>query len=583
MHPRSDFPKLQHEDGLFLGKVLHTFCMQDELEIKSSNEDHKLLRSVTRETITSDLELIDFGLQLDLPPSMVKQKLCDYPRSIETASYMVVSEWWDACGSSREEKYRVLLDAVHSMGKKCTAKKLGNIVQEKGSAYQPQTAPTFPSTGSRHLEVNNQAFIEANLLHQIGGTQLAISNAEDPVVGVSGNSFRIVEIIAEDEEQRSNSADSNIYDDGGEFLREISASLASGTRDFGLNLEAGAKPNQVDSDMFEMKCDESGGTDHNVDLEISFNGSSDQKYPLKNSDREVNSSSQGNRKEVNNIKVVIEKQTCRKKFNGEGKLSRSNTNDGYGYPDSGSFNASALFLDNHGFMPDLSVNIDLDNPDVVDHLLPEVHISNVPSHEAMSQRVNITSQEPANTKFNKENFDEGNSVCYKENKKSGEQFSVLLNNEDYTKANKNGNKVSSAEKTRETEDREYAIVDQTVVKTCQTSVANGQTGVMNGQAGVLNDQTGVLNSQTGVVNGQTGVLNGQTGVVNDQTGVVNGRTGVVNGQKGDMKGQTGGVKDQKDVANGQTDLFNDQTGLVNSQTEVMTCTTALVNADKDGC
>ena len=195
--------------------------------------------------------------------------------------------------------YRVLRDAVHSMGKKCTAKKLGNIVHEKELA---QTAPTFLSTGSRHLEVNNQAFIEANPLHQIGGTQLAISNAEDPVVGVSGNSFHIIEITAEDEEQRSNSANSNIYDDGGEFLREITASLASGTRDFGLNLEAGAKPNQVDSDMFEMKCDERGGTGHNVDLAISFSGSSDQKYSLKTPDTEVNSSSQGHRDEVDNIK-----------------------------------------------------------------------------------------------------------------------------------------------------------------------------------------------------------------------------------------------------------------------------------------
>ena len=505
---------------------------------------------------------------------MVKQKLRDYPRSIETASYMLVSEWWDSSGNTREEKYRMLLDAVHSMGKKCTAKKLGNIVQEKGLA---QTAPTFPSTGSRHLEVINQAFIEANPLHQIGGTQLAISNAEDPVVGLSGNSFRIVEITAEDEEQRSNSANSNIYDDGGEFLREITASLASGTRDFGLNLEAGAKPIQVDSDMFEMK---SGETGHNVDSEISSCGSSHQKYPLKTPDREVNSSSRGNREEVNNIKGELEKEACKKEVNGEEKLSRSTANDGYEYPDSGLFNASAMSQCNHGFTPDVSVNIDLDDPDVVDHLLPEVHISHVPSHEAMSHRVNIatTSQEPANTKFNKEMFDESNPVCYKGNKKSGEQFSVLLNNENYTKANRNTNQVSSAEKTRETEDREYAIDDQIVVKNGQASVANGQTVVVNGQAGILNDQTGVLNSQTGIVKGQTGVVNSKTSVVNGQTGVVNGQTGVVN--------------DQKDVANGQTDVFNDQTGVmndqigdVNGQTEVVASQTALVNGemgDEDG-
>ena len=470
---------------------------------------------------------------------MVKQKLRDYPRSIETASYMLVSEWWDSSGNTREEKYRVLLDAVHSMGKKCTAKTLGNIVQEKELT---QTAPTFPPTGSRHLEVNNQAFIESNPLHQIGGTQLAISNAEDPVVG---NSFRIVEIIAEDGEQIYNSANTNIYDDGGELLREITASLASGTRDFDLNLEAGAKPNQVNSDMFEMKSNERGETGHNVDSEISFNGNSHQKYPLKTPDMEVNSSSQGNREKVNNVKGEIEKESCKKKLNGEEKLSRSNATDGYEYPDSGLFNASPKSQCNHGFTPDLPVNIDLDDPDVVDQLLPEVHISNVPSQEAISQKPNNSTKSPepaANAKFNKESFDEG-----KGNEKSGEQFSVLLTNENYTKANKNGNKVRSAENTRETEDQRYTIVDQT---------------------GAIDDRTGVMDDQTAVKNGQTSVLNGQTGVVN---------------------GQIGDVSDQKDVANGQTDVFNDQTGLVNGQigdvdgqTEVVTCTTALVNAEKDG-
>ena len=81
--------------------------------MKTTSEDHKLLRSITRDVITNDLELIDFGFQLDLPPSMVKQKLSDYPRSIETASYMVASEWWDTSGNSREENmgyYLILYD-----------------------------------------------------------------------------------------------------------------------------------------------------------------------------------------------------------------------------------------------------------------------------------------------------------------------------------------------------------------------------------------------------------------------------------------------------------------------------------------
>ena len=89
-----------------------------------------MLRSITKETITSDLDLIELGLELGLPHTMMKQKLHDYPRSIETASYMLAAEWWDSSGNSSQEKCRALFNAVHSMGKKCTAQRLQNVVQE---------------------------------------------------------------------------------------------------------------------------------------------------------------------------------------------------------------------------------------------------------------------------------------------------------------------------------------------------------------------------------------------------------------------------------------------------------------------
>ena len=61
---------------------------------------------------------------------MVKQKLRDYPRSIEMASYMVASDWWDSSGNSREEKCGILLDAVSSMGKNNTADRLESMLEE---------------------------------------------------------------------------------------------------------------------------------------------------------------------------------------------------------------------------------------------------------------------------------------------------------------------------------------------------------------------------------------------------------------------------------------------------------------------
>ena len=46
---------------------------------------------------------------------------------------MVASEWWDFSGNFREEKSELLIDAVRSMGKKCTAQRLENTVQENNS------------------------------------------------------------------------------------------------------------------------------------------------------------------------------------------------------------------------------------------------------------------------------------------------------------------------------------------------------------------------------------------------------------------------------------------------------------------
>ena len=100
---------------------------------------------------------------------MVKQKLRDYPRSIEMTSYMVASEWWDSSSNSREEKYRLLLDTVRSMGKKCTAQRLENVVQENNMCLRnsnrildrissSQGGRLHPLTNSANNEIDNNNY-----------------------------------------------------------------------------------------------------------------------------------------------------------------------------------------------------------------------------------------------------------------------------------------------------------------------------------------------------------------------------------------------------------------------------------------
>ena len=228
-----------------------------------------------------------------------------------------------------------------------------------------------------------------------------------------------------------------------------------------------------------------------------------------------------------------------------------------------------------------SHTIDIEDPEVVDRLLPEVHISNAQSHDVMFQKPSV------NMTVN--------------------GLTVTMNGQTGTVNGQTGK-----------------LNGQTCVDIGQTGAANGlmdrrnnETGVVNGEISEMVDQKGVVNSQTSIqigqrgtensqtcksspqsqkiniedpevvhhllpeehilnaqshdvifqepsvnmtVGGQTGVVNGQTGVVNGQTGVVNGQTGVVNGQTGAVNGETGVVKDQTGVVDDQMGVVDDRTG-----------------------
>ena len=84
---------------------------------KEELQHHTLLKSITKDLISDYHDAINFGLQLGLPISSINQKIRDYPRDIEMASYMVALDWWNSSGNSREDKFRSLIESVKSMGK----------------------------------------------------------------------------------------------------------------------------------------------------------------------------------------------------------------------------------------------------------------------------------------------------------------------------------------------------------------------------------------------------------------------------------------------------------------------------------
>ena len=483
--------------------------------MKTTIEDHQLLRSFTKEIFTSEVDLLDVGFLLDLHPSVVKQKLWDYPRSIEMASYMVVSEWWDSLDASREEKYGVLCDAVHSIGKKCTAQRLKKLVLENGLSPQPQAISYMSHEPGcfQHKAVNSSAFGESNTLTHKSGPHLAICTNLSAIVheGI-GTSSNIDDTSEGFGGLRSDSGDLS-HSSSRMVPPAYAISRADGKTGRGKNVSEEKAVSANDTDVFETvgDADVSGeergdlgvvvsrsnrsgeidnGNSEGKGMAVSFCGaeySNDQLAHSQTHYAQVNSFNEENivvedKKERKRDNNTFDLETVHKreiKLKSVGQLSCLEPNDIDKHPD--------VSPDSGLFEPFGESVCDL-GPDEVNYLLPEIRIAD----EVSSQLLNTTRKEHANQNLS-------------------------------------------------------------------SPAVNGQTGVVNGQTGVVNGQTGVVNGQTGVVNGQTGVVNGQTGVVNGQTGVVNGQTGVVNGQTGVVNGQAGVRDDQ--ILEQNTDVHRNKLGL----------------------
>ena len=609
--------------------LLVIFSLQDEDEVETTIKDHQLLRSFTKEIFTSEVDLLDVGFLLDLHPTMVKQKLWDYPRSIETASYMVVSEWWDSFDSSREEKYGMLCDAVHSIGKKCTAQRLRNLVVENTLSPQPQATGCF-----QHQAVNSSA------LARKSGPHLAICTNSSAIVhegiGTSSNTDNTSE---GDEGVRSDSGDLS-YNSSRMVPPAHEISRADEITGRGKNVSDVKAVSVNDTDVFETvgDADVSGEARSGLGVEVSRSNQSGEidNGNSKGKEREVSfcgteysndqlAHSQTHYAQVNSFNeesiVVEEKKESKRdsnsfdietvhkreiKLKSEMELSWLEPNDIDKHPD---------VSPDSGLFELFGESVCDSGPDDVNYQLPEIKVTD----EVSSQLLNTTRKEHAAeaTRFDNIKWNFGISPKYRpttqnlsspvangqagvENCQAGptgvvnDQAGVVNGLIGVTNGQRsvlNGKtgvvKAQTLEVNNQTgvgngqavvlSDQTYVMNNQTLVVSDQTVVVNGQTGVENGQKGIVNDQKDVMNDQTVVVNGQTGVENGQKGIANDQKDVMNDQTVVVNYQTGVVNGQTGVVNGQAGVVNGQTGVVNGQTGVVNGQTSDVNGQTGVVN------
>ena len=451
--------------------------------MEAANEDHKFLRSITRETITSDLELIDSGLQLDLSPSMVKQKLCDYPRSIETASYMVASDWWDSSGNSREEKCSILFDVVRSMGKNNTADRLESMLKESklgcgGSACAGNISDLQQSQGACN------GFIQSTSPNVIENTASHTQTVPHDVFNKNG--VNIIDVSGENEgsvaveHYDSNGADVEVCSERQESIDTTdnivnvvstdSFKLESQNDICNSNTKGLSSCSRVESIFFDIfENDDSSSSD---DVSISSN---DVDLDSDGSWRKLNGSLRKTSKEKH-FYYMFPKLT--------------DSRDDLATKSERSFENSAADSDSeYDFIPGLnSLSIDqVHRPDFNDQT------------GAQNDQTGVVNDQTG-----------------------------IVNDQ-----------------TGVVNDQTGIVFCQTGVVNGQPGLVNGETEVDYVQTGVEDGKKGVVNGRTGVTNGQTGLVNCQRGVLKSPTwvdthrGIVDSHTGLVDDQKGLADGQTG--------------------------------------------
>ena len=608
--------------------------------MKTENEDHKLLRSITKETITNEDELTDFGLQLGCPLSLIKQKRSDYPRNIAMASFEMVVEWWDCWGNTREENYRKVVDTLSSINKKCAAQSLQNVVQEnqllitnciQGRISQSQGRDqNYLTNSASHRAIGSSA--EASGLERNRHNPAICQNVAD----CTGTNYN-----------RGNLAICSAAD-------VVSQDSSNGNGDAGAvgpdrnNSNEGTEDNNGNINIVEITDEQEGNREQTIEresYEIEY-APSEQNRSIQNGVADIfeGSGTATSSNETQKTRPIDISQ-----LDQAGSIApniKNNLGNGASYDDSDVFDQkdtespvrlTAENLDDlgeetgsergrgikHSQQPPVHRDVWVDifeNEDIAD------------SKDTLLRRIS-TRHERDSASLESDNEEEDLNVDISPQSRLRSHGTSSINDQDVVypllpevHINKtpnhdstvygqtgemdtgvgnsridvvNGHRIAMSSQTgvaNSRDSRKSVGNNQTGVMKGQTGVTNGQIVVVNdqtasldGQTGVVNDhtgvvygQTGVVNGQTGVVYGQTGVVNGQTGVVNGQTGVVNGQTGVVNGQTGVVKGQTGRMNGQTDIQNGHTGIVNGQAGAVNGRTGVVNGQTGVVNGHKVG-
>ena len=75
--------------------LLFLYSSQVKVKQQEVSRDQLLLREVTKLLVTSDVNLVDFGLHLGFGRDEITQMKTNNPNSVETAAWGLACNWWD--------------------------------------------------------------------------------------------------------------------------------------------------------------------------------------------------------------------------------------------------------------------------------------------------------------------------------------------------------------------------------------------------------------------------------------------------------------------------------------------------------
>ena len=143
--------------------IFHYFLLQDELKNQKSNEDHTLLRKITKRLISTQEELLDFGLHLGFGRDDIVQMLTSNPGSVESAGWGLACEWWKVGNESPAKRFEILCESAEAIGKHHLKETVREMIRDKVAQSDemeevPQDSPSNAGMGTRLKQSDRDLF-----------------------------------------------------------------------------------------------------------------------------------------------------------------------------------------------------------------------------------------------------------------------------------------------------------------------------------------------------------------------------------------------------------------------------------------